>query len=126
MVSTHIRYGSPKQDSFEVHGSPQNQKRYRDEKFRPLIRFLCSRRGFKSHARNYKEGEEKEKEWNNLFSSYAREFPELAQVDHAYKGELLGGTRSSCFDLFRHCPPRQEAVLNALADKFLLSSVAQF
>ncbi len=36
-----------------------------------------------------REGEEKEKEWNNLFSSYAREFPELAQeLTMLIKGEL--------------------------------------
>lgn len=33
MVSTHIGYGSPKQDSFEVHGSPLKPEEVEHESF---------------------------------------------------------------------------------------------
>ncbi len=93
MVSTHIGYGSPKQDSFEVHGSPlKPEEVVETRKFFgwPLDQDFYVPEEALNHMREIiREGEEKEKEWNNLFSSYAREFPELAQeLTMLIKGEL--------------------------------------
>ena len=127
MVSTHIGYGSPKQGRFEVHGSPlKPEEVVETRKFFgwPLDQDFYVPEEALHHMREIiKEGEEREKEWNNLFSSYAREFPELAQeLTMLIKGELpphwdkdLPVFDSTSGDMATRSAGGK--ILNALADK---------
>jgi len=127
MVSTHIGYGSPKQDSFEVHGSPlKPEEVVETRKFFewPLDQDFYVPEEVLHHMREIaKEGAGEEKEWNNLFSAYAREFPELAQeLSALIKGELPPDWDKDLpvFDPTSGSIATRSAggkILNALADK---------
>ncbi|HXL02053.1 MAG TPA: transketolase [Candidatus Atribacteria bacterium] len=127
MVSTHIGYGSPKQDKFEVHGSPLKPEEVLETKkffgWPPDQDFHIPEEALNHMREIIKKGEEKEGEWNSLFSSYAREFPELAQeLTMLMKGELPPGWDKDLpvFDPASGSVATRSAggkILNALADK---------
>lgn len=93
-VKTVIGYGSANQGTSKVHGSPlgaedtKNVKRFYglDEE----NSFTVSeevREQFEQHVMS--RGKKAEKIWNDLFTKYEKEYPELAkQYDCAYKNEL--------------------------------------
>ncbi|NSW75325.1 MAG: transketolase [Candidatus Atribacteria bacterium] len=84
MVSTHIGYGSPKQDTFEVHGSPlKPEEVVETKKFFdwPLEPDFYVPEEVLSHMREViSEGEKKEQEWQKLLEAYSRAFPEEAKM----------------------------------------------
>lgn len=84
MVSTHIGYGSPKQDTFEVHGSPlKPEEVVETKKFFgwPLEPDFYVPEEVLSHMREViSEGEKKEQEWQELLEAYSRAFPEEAKM----------------------------------------------
>ncbi len=83
MVTSHIGYGSPKQDTFEVHGSPlKPEEVVETKKFFgwPLDQDFYVPEEVLHHMRAViGEGERQEKEWQTLFEAYAREYPDLAE-----------------------------------------------
>lgn len=84
MVSTHLGYGSPKQDTFEVHGSPlKPEEAIETKKFFnwPLEPDFYVPEEVLAHMREViGEGEQREKEWQELFAAYSREYPEEAKT----------------------------------------------
>ncbi|MEN3188827.1 MAG: transketolase [Atribacterota bacterium] len=84
IVSTHIGYGSPKQDTFEVHGSPlKPEEVVETKKFFdwPLEPDFYVPEEVLAHMRGViVEGEKKEKEWQELFEAYLQAFPEEAKT----------------------------------------------
>lgn len=97
LVRTHIGYGSPNfQDTPEAHGSPLGEEEIvftkraygwpENEKFLILEDVL-------NHMRQaITRGERFEKEWNEKFSAYQKEYPELAEkFEASLKNELLEG-----------------------------------
>lgn len=84
MVSTHIGYGSPKQDTFEVHGSPlKPEEVVKTKKFFdwPLEPDFYVPEEVLAHMREViSKGEKKEQEWHKLLEAYSRAFPEDAKM----------------------------------------------
>uniref|UniRef100_A0A7V4DH50 Transketolase n=1 Tax=Candidatus Caldatribacterium californiense TaxID=1454726 RepID=A0A7V4DH50_9BACT len=84
MVTTHIGYGSPKQDTFEVHGAPlKPEEAVATKKFFgwPLEPEFYVPEEVLAHMREVvREGEEKEREWQRLFEAYSREYPKEAET----------------------------------------------
>jgi transketolase len=93
IIKTQIGYGSPKQGTAAVHGEPlgiENVKKtkeflkwnYEDEFYVP--------KEVKEYMKTLvEEGIKKEEEWNNLYESYKKEYPELAQeYELWYSGKL--------------------------------------
>ncbi|SKA84021.1 transketolase [Clostridium sp. USBA 49] len=93
IIKTQIGYGSPKQGTAAVHGEPlglENVKKtkeflkwdYEDDFYVP--------KEVKEHIKTLiEEGIKKEEEWNNLYESYKKEYPELAQeYELWYSGKL--------------------------------------
>jgi len=93
IIKTQIGYGSPKQGTAAVHGEPlglENVKKtkeflkwdYEDDFYVP--------KEVKEYMKNLiEEGIKKEEEWSNLYESYKKEYPELAQeYELWYSGKL--------------------------------------
>jgi transketolase len=96
VVSTHIGYGSPKQDTFEVHGAPlKPEEVVETKKFFgwPVESEFYVPDEVLTHMREIiGEGEKQEREWQNLFEAYSREFPEeAATLRMMMAGELPTG-----------------------------------
>jgi transketolase len=96
VVSTHIGYGSPKQDTFEVHGAPlKPEEVVATKKFFnwPAESEFYVPDEVLTHMREIiGEGEKQEREWQNLFEAYSREFPEeAATLRMMMAGELPTG-----------------------------------
>lgn len=81
IVSTHIGYGSPKQDTFGVHGSPLKPEEVRETKKRfgwPLEQAFYIPEEAKSHFREIADqGPRHEEAWKALMKSYGEKYPEL-------------------------------------------------
>ncbi len=83
IVHTHIGYGSPKQDTFQVHGSPLGEKDAKLTKQKlnwpsqePLyVPEECGRYFLKAKD----QGAQLETEWKQLLVNYEKSFPELAK-----------------------------------------------
>lgn len=94
LVRTHIGYGSPqKQDSFEAHGSPLGSEEVKKTKQAlgwPLEPSFHIPDPALEHFRKAVEaGHKLEMEWKELFSSYEKEYPELArELRQAINGDL--------------------------------------
>jgi len=123
-LRTHIAYGSPNmQDTAEAHGSPLGEEE---------IRLMKGRFGWDpdksfhvpdevvAHMREAVErGKEAEEEWNVLFASYEKEYPDLAKAFRdAAEGKLQVKVDSllPTFDVSKPLATRQASgqVLSAL------------
>ncbi|MBI5625022.1 MAG: transketolase [Elusimicrobia bacterium] len=96
VVSTHIGFGSPKQDSFESHGEPLGPEGVKSAKTKlgwPLEPAFHvpeeARRRFADAARR---GADISRRWRALFKEYAARHPDLAaRFERAMKAELPEG-----------------------------------
>ncbi|MDD2735108.1 MAG: transketolase [Desulfuromonadaceae bacterium] len=94
IVRTHIGFGSPhKQDSFEAHGSPLGEDEVRLTKenlgwpTEPF--FLIPEEALRHFREALPRGKEAEQTWDSQLSTYAHEYPELAQeLRYAIEGRL--------------------------------------
>ena len=82
-VRTHIGYGSPnKQDSHDAHGSPLgNEEIALTKKFygwKSEEPFFIPEEALQHFRTAIERGKKKEIEWQQLFNTYKKEFPELA------------------------------------------------
>jgi transketolase len=90
-VTTHIGYGSPRQDSREAHGEPLGPEGTKATKLKlgwplePTFRVPPEAERFR--ARCLERGARLSAEWKELFERYRAQFPELAT---AYEQELAG------------------------------------
>jgi transketolase len=90
---THIGFGSPKQDSSKVHGSPLGEEDLRRTKEAlgadPEARFFVAEAAREVFARSGRQGAEQQARWEEMLGRYRQEFPEQArQWDFLQKGEL--------------------------------------
>ena len=84
LVRTHIGYGSPnKQDTPGVHGEPlgpEETKLTKENLGWPIEPpFFVPEEALRVFREAVPKGETSEQKWNELFSSYEKEFPELAR-----------------------------------------------
>ena len=87
-VRTHIGYGSPLQDTAKVHGAPMGKEKAIETKRRAgwsTEEFFVPEEALNYSRRHIELGEEREREWSELFERYKREFPELAsELERAF------------------------------------------
>ncbi|MBP8933132.1 MAG: transketolase [Candidatus Atribacteria bacterium] len=93
MITTHIGYGSPKQDTFEVHGSPlKPEEAIATKKFFnwPEDTPFFVPDEVLTHMRETAEkGSQAENDWNVLFAEYSQKYPaEAEEFDRRMKGIL--------------------------------------
>jgi len=93
MVTTHIGYGSPKQDSFDVHGAPLKPeeaiatKKFFNWPLEPL--FFVPEEALNHMRKSGEKGAKLEKEWDALFAAYVQEYPnEAREFTNRMKGVL--------------------------------------
>jgi transketolase len=96
MVRTHIGYGSPKQDSEKAHGEPLGEEGLKATKeffgWPREPRFYVPDE-VRAHVRSLIEDRaESERQWRDLFSRFAKEFPEDAEsFERESRGEFPPG-----------------------------------
>ena len=93
LVRTHIGYGSPKQDSFEAHGSPLGVEEVRLTKQRlgwpPEPPFLIPEPALAHFREAVARGAHDEAAWEDRMVAYARAFPDLAsELRQSLESEL--------------------------------------
>lgn len=93
IVRTHIGYGSPKQDTAEVHGEPLGHESLVETKKSlgwPLEpSFYIPEEGKKHFQQALKKGKELEEEWLSLLEDYRNKEPDFAlQFEKMLKGKL--------------------------------------
>lgn len=95
VVRTHIGYGSPKQDSYEAHGSPLGEDGVRQTKQTlgwPLEpAFRVPNEAMTQMRAAIGKGKHHEDDWNRRMEAYAQAFPGLAT---ALRGRLAGALPS--------------------------------
>ena len=83
LVRTHIGFGSPKQDSFEAHGSPlgkEDTKKTKENLGWPLDPpFYIPDAAQEHFLKCVQKGEKLEQEWNKKWDAYQAAYPDLAQ-----------------------------------------------
>ena len=105
LVHTHLGFGSPKQDTFEAHGSPLGVEDVKLTKqnlgwpVEPL--FDIPAEAFSHFREALPRGKEAESEWRDRFVHYAKMYPDLAREfqDRMAVNYLPVGTRT--FPFFR-------------------------
>ncbi len=83
IIRTHIGYGSPKQDTYEAHGSPLGKEdtKLTKEKLKwPLEPpFYVPDAASHSFHQCIEKGQKEENEWNDRWLAYEKAFPDLAK-----------------------------------------------
>jgi transketolase len=83
IIRTHIGYGSPKQDTFEAHGSPlgkEDTKLTKEKLGWPLEpTFYIPEKAQEHFHQAIKKGEQAEQEWKKRWDAYEKAFPDLAK-----------------------------------------------
>ena len=121
-VRTHIGYGTPLQDSAEVHGKPMGKELVEETKRRfnwPLEEFYVPEEALKYTRRKIEEGKQLEEEWNNLWEEYKKAYPELAQtLEKAINKEWSLEWLEKIEEFKEDMPTRKASgkVLNVMAD----------
>lgn len=93
IVRSHIGYGSPKQDSAEVHGSPLGEEATLATKRNlgwPTDKvFYVPEKAKQNFANAIEKGKESYKRWLSLFDAYRSCYPDLgSRLQDAIRGEL--------------------------------------
>jgi transketolase len=96
LVRTHLGFGSPKQDSFEAHGSPLGAEDVKLTKLNlgwPVGPLFDIPPEALAHFRGaLPRGQHLESEWQDRFSRYAAKHPDLArEFEGVMRGELPAG-----------------------------------
>ena len=96
LVTTHLGFGSPVQDTFSAHGSPLGEDDLRRTKAKlgwPAdAQFLVPDEALAHFREALDLGQVAEDDWKRRFAAYAEAFPELAaELDGRLRGELPAG-----------------------------------
>jgi transketolase len=100
IVRTHLGYGSPnKQDTFEAHGSPLGPEEVKLTKenlgWPEEPDFYVPDEALEHMRRAVERGEKAEKDWQQMFSDYSKEYPELAALlEKMMRNELPEGWKT--------------------------------
>ncbi len=126
ILRTHIGYGSPgKQDTFEAHGSPLGEEEVKLTKKNlgwPAEQPFFIPDPALAHFREaIGKGERAEAEWNERFSSYAREFSDMArELEDALRGVLPMGWEAAIPEF----PPDAKGLATRAASGKVLNAIA--
>lgn len=125
IVRTHIGYGSPKQDSYQAHGSPLGEEDVRQTKRNlgwpeePI--FYVPDETLAEFRKAVDTGKKLEGEWNTLFESYRKTYPEQARdFEAALRGELEAGWQEK----LPHFEPSEKGISTRAASGKVLNAVA--
>ncbi len=96
VVRTHIGFGSPKHDTFGVHGSPLNADEVVQTKknlgYPSLDPFFIPDEALAHFRTAVERGKQREADWQKCFEAYAQAYPDLAaEWSRAISGELPDG-----------------------------------
>jgi len=96
IVTTHIGYGSPKENSYKAHGSPlgpEDVKKTKEKLGWPTTSdFYVPLAALEEFQKAGKEGAKLESDWNALLAEYRKNFPDLAKaLDPLLDGRLNPG-----------------------------------
>ena len=126
IIKTHIGYGSPKQDTFGVHGSPLSKEDVIATKKNygwPAEHDFYIPDEALAHMRKPGGiGAELEREWESRFASYAQKFPDLRTKWQLMTGKQLPDIWESDLPIF---PPDAKAIATRSAGGKILNAVAQ-
>ncbi len=128
ITKTNIGYGSPnKQDTSEAHGSPLGDKEIRLTKKKlgwpEDLSFHIPEEIFEMFTKVKDEGEQKERQWNELFNEYKKEFPDDASKFISYMNNDFGNEWESALPVFEDDGKKLATraasgkVLNSIASK---------
>jgi len=126
LVRTHIGYGAPhKHDTFEAHGSPLGDEEVRLTKenlgWPTEPQFFIPQPALEYFRRAVTEGSALEQEWNSIFSSYEREFPDLAaELKQIIRNELPKGWDAN-IPVF---PPDSKGMATRVASGKVINAIA--
>ena len=122
-VRTHIGYGSPLQDTAKVHGAPLGTENAVETKKRfswPLEEFYVPKEALDYTRRHVQLGEEREKEWRELFERYKEAYPDLAsELEKAFRKEWS-------LEWFEKVPSFEEPVATRKASGKVLNFIADY
>lgn len=93
IIRTHIGFGSPKQDTAQVHGEPLGPEAHRETKkalgLPPDELFHISEDTLSHFRTSLQKGEAIEKEWNGILENYRNRYPEIAgEFEEIIRNEL--------------------------------------
>jgi len=96
VVRTHIGFGSPKHDTFGVHGSPLNADEVVETKknlsYPSLEPFFIPDEALAHFRTAVERGKQREADWQKCFEAYAQAYPDLAaEWTRAMSGQLPDG-----------------------------------
>jgi len=96
MVSTHIGYGTPVQDTFEAHGNPLKAEQLAETKkfygWPPDQPFHIPEEALSHFRKRVKEGKKAENAWQELFQEYSNAHPsEARELSGMMEGSLPEG-----------------------------------
>ncbi len=96
VVRTHIGFGSPKHDTFGVHGSPLNADEVVQTKknlgYPSLEPFFIPDEALAHFRTAVERGKQREADWRKCFEAYAQAYPDLAaEWTRAMSGQLPDG-----------------------------------
>ena len=126
ILRTHIGYGSPgKQDTFDAHGSPLGEEEVKLTKknlgWPAEPPFFIPDQALAHFREAVGKGERAEAEWNERFSAYAREFPDMArELEDALRGVLPMGWEAA-IPVF---PPDAKGLATRAASGKVLNAIA--
>ena len=126
ILRTHIGYGSPgKQDTFEAHGSPLGEEEVKLTKknlgWPAEPPFFIPDQALAHFREAVGKGERVEAEWNERFSAYAREFPDMArELEDALRGVLPMGWEAAIPEF----PPDAKGLATRAASGKVLNAIA--
>jgi transketolase len=128
-VRTHIAYGSPnKVDTASAHGSPLGADEVKLVKeffgFDPAESFVIPGKVLEYYRAAGQKGQELEKEWNELFGRYKKEFPEMAaEYEMALKNQLPEGWEKK-IPVFKKTDGKDGQLSTRVAGGKVLNSIA--
>lgn len=125
LVRTHIGYGSPKQDSFEAHGSPLGKEDTLLTKKQlgwPLEpNFYIPEQAQRHFLAAGGKGEQTESEWNKRWEAYEKAFPDLARE---LKGIIEGKLPSDWDHAIQLFPTDAKGMATRVASGKVLNMIA--
>ncbi|WP_457600214.1 transketolase [Hydrogenivirga sp.] len=122
-VRTHIGYGSPLQDTPDVHGAPLGAENVIETKKRfnwPTQEFYVPKEALDYTRRHVELGKERESEWRSLFERYGSEYPELArELERAFSADWS-------LDWYEKVPEFREPMATRKASGKVLNVIADY